>query len=99
MIDKETARNLVLEHINSRYAENLRERTEPLVLIDEATIEQPHFWVFFYTTKRYTEIRNRRDDLLGNAPIIVEKSDGSIHMTGTALPTEHYIADYEAERQ
>jgi hypothetical protein len=30
----------------------------------------------------------------GNAPIIIDKNDGSIHITGTALPVEKYIRDY-----
>jgi len=32
----------------------------------------------------------------GNAPIIVNRFDGSLHFTGTARPTEEYIRDYEA---
>jgi hypothetical protein len=33
--------------------------------------------------------------IIGNAPIIVDKNDGSLHGTGTARPVEEYIQEFE----
>ena len=30
----------------------------------------------------------------GNAPIIIDKNDGTIHVTGTSINTEFYIDEY-----
>jgi hypothetical protein len=32
--------------------------------------------------------------MAGNAPFIVDRNDGSIHVTGTAYPTEQYLESY-----
>lgn len=51
-------------------------------------------WVFYYTSKEYHETKNIRHMLLGNSPYLVDKKDGSIHVTGTAHPTMYYIDKY-----
>ena len=70
------------------------EDDEPVIL-DEFTIEKDFGWVFFYQAHRFIETEIFSYCLAGNAPIIVNKFDGSSHYTGTALETEHYIAEYE----
>lgn len=51
-------------------------------------------WVFFYDSKRHQETGDLRDALGGNAPILVHRSDGSVHHTGTAQPVEEYLERY-----
>src|SRR4051812_3066736 len=68
---------------------------DEIVILDEATIERNWGWVFFYTSKRWQETKDIRYALLGNAPIIVDKSTGKVFDTGTAYPVEHYIQAYE----
>jgi len=70
-----------------------------LVLQPEATIERDFGWVFFYNSKKYFETRDFRDAALGNAPLIVDRDDGSVHLTGTAEPVETYIERYERDRR
>jgi hypothetical protein len=74
----------------------LRSGPEEIVILDEHTIERPWGWVFFYTTSgsRDGDIRYA---VGGNAPYIVNRFDGSLVVTGTAAPIEHYIEEYEAE--
>ena len=36
--------------------------------------------------------------LVGPSAWIVDRTDGSVHVTGTAEPIEHYLKDYEARR-
>lgn len=62
-----------------------------LVLLKDGTMEREFGWVFFYQSKRYLETGNFSDILAGNAPLVVTKSDGRLHETGTAHPVEHYL--------
>ena len=67
------------------------------VILDEHTIERSWGWVFFYNSRKYVETNEFEHALFGNAPYIVNRFDGSMHVTGTARPTEHYIAEYESQ--
>jgi hypothetical protein len=58
------------------------------------TMEFESGWVFFYHTKEYIETDDITQMMTGNAPIIISKKDGSLHITGTSSPIEKYIRDY-----
>lgn len=95
MIDKDTARRLA--------AENLQEGRQTAdgitpVILDDKTIERDFGWVFFYESREYLDTGQFGFRMLGNAPIIIDRRDGSLHVTGTAQPVEHYIAAYERRR-
>jgi hypothetical protein len=66
-----------------------------LVLEDE-TIDRPYGWVFFYQSREYVETGDARTMLFGNAPLIFNRASGEIRVTGTALPAEEYLRQYEA---
>ena len=53
-------------------------------------------WVYFYDSKLHHESGETRHAIAGNAPILVDRSDGSIHHTGTARPIAEYIERYKA---
>lgn len=63
-------------------------------IMDDKTIEFECGWFFFYQTTNLVEIAGIMVGLGGNAPIIVDRRDGSVHVTGTAYPHEKYIQDY-----
>ncbi|MBN8228924.1 hypothetical protein JYK02_15550 [Corallococcus macrosporus] len=65
-------------------------------MLEERTIEREFGWVFFYSSKRYVETGDPAFAVGGNAPLIVDRVTGDIHVTGSAYPVEHYIALYEA---
>ena len=65
-----------------------------LAIVDEATIEGDFGWAFFYESQEYQETGDLRDMLAGNAPILISRRDGSLHITGTAMPLEHYIENF-----
>lgn len=65
-----------------------------LELLLDDIIEFEYGWVFFYQSKEYLRTGDIFDALGGNAPIIINKYDGSLHITGTAHPVEKYISDY-----
>ena len=83
----EEAHKIVQTHLNE-----LSEGEDyKLVIIDNATINNDFGWVFFYNSNKYIETHNFSDMLVGTAPIIISRKDGSMHETGTAEPVEYYI--------
>jgi Immunity protein 35 len=92
MITREEARQLVVAHIGRP---DWLPPEDDWILVDEATIEKPWGWVFFYTSKLWRETGDIRYAVAGNSPLIVERKGGRILQTGTAYPVEQYIANYE----
>ena len=66
-----------------------------LVMLEKETIEKSFGWICFYTSRRYLQTGDIGDALAGNGPILVDRRDGSLHVTGTAYPAEFYIENYE----
>lgn len=67
-----------------------------LTILDEYTITRPKCFVFFYESSRYIETGRFEDRLVGNGPIMIDRSTGLLRSLGTALPVERYIEEYEA---
>jgi len=65
-----------------------------LEILDQHTIETDFGWVFFWNSKRYLEADEFQYALAGNAPLIVDRRDGSIHETSTAEPIEEIMERY-----
>ena len=95
MIDKNAARKLVEDYINSSY----QVEGDSLVILDEETLEKDYGWIFFYTSRRYLETNLISHMLAGNGPVIVEKENGALTQLSTALPLEESIRDYEGRRK
>lgn len=51
-------------------------------------------WVYFYDSSKHVQTANESDRLVGNAPLIVDRNDGRLYVTGTARPIEHYLDLY-----
>lgn len=95
MISRDSARRIAADSIR----EGVRTpHGMTLVILDDETIERGFGWVFFYQSREYLETGDLSQQLAGNAPIIVDREDGSVHTTGTAEPVEHYLAAYEKRR-
>jgi hypothetical protein len=67
-----------------------------LVLLEKETLERKFGWVFFYDSKQHAETADFRHALAGNAPIVITRADGVVHETGTAMPLEQYLTQYDA---
>jgi len=65
------------------------------IILEDKTIDAEFGWVFFYESKNYIDSGDYADMLMGNAPIIINKNTGEIHITGTAEPIEFYIQSYK----
>ena len=68
------------------------------IVLDDETIERPWGWVFFYNSRRFVETADIASCLVGNAPLLVERSSGRLLETGTAHDIGFYISNYEATR-
>jgi len=84
MLSVSEAKNLVLSEIGNECG-----------ILDDHTIERKWGWVFFFQSNEFIESGNFRDMLAGNAPYIVNKNTGNLHITGTAYEVKHYINEYE----
>ena len=51
-------------------------------------------WVYFYDGSIHVETGNVSDAVVGNAPLIVDRADGKLYITGTAHPVEHYLQEF-----
>jgi hypothetical protein len=97
MTTKEQAREIALAHVRAA-AIDLPDGDE-LVIADESTIERSWGWVFFYSSKLWLQTREARFALAGNAPLIVARETGRVTETGTALPFNAYIEQYEKSQR
>jgi Immunity protein 35 len=88
MLSKEEAIDIATQYIKANSTKY------ELVLLIEETKEFESGWVFFYQSRKFIESRDYRDMLGGNAPVIVNKFDGGIYVTGTSYSIEKYINDY-----
>ena len=88
MITKAEARERVMREI-SALPHGLG--ADGVVVLDECTIERPWGWVFYYQSRRWRELGDENFFLLGSAAYVVNRYDGSIHISGAADP----VAEYE----
>lgn len=68
---------------------------EDLVLLP-SPFETAATLAFTYNTVAYVATGDFIHALAGNGPILVSKLTGAIEIAGTALPTEHYVREFEA---
>jgi hypothetical protein len=93
MINKNEAKEIVEKEINE--PDPYWPDRPRLLILDDATIEKDWGWVFFYDTERHIGSGDFKDAVAGNAPYIVNKRTGKTEVTGTALPIENFILEYE----
>ena len=68
------------------------QNSKSAILTDK--IEEHEFgWVFYYNSQEYLETGDFRYALGGNAPIIVNRRNGELVVTGTAHPVSYYVAN------
>lgn len=83
-MDLETATRTAKQYIARCEAESGLK----LKVLPAQTLERDFGWVFFYGPEDESIL------VAGNAPIIVDRNSGAVHVTGTAYPVEEYIESY-----
>ena len=68
----------------------------PMRVIDEATTDQSFGWAFFCQSVAYLDSGDWRDMAVGHGAFLVDKWTGVLWATGSAMPTDHYVANYIA---
>lgn len=86
MLDEPQARRIAEQWIGQNLAAD-----DDVVIDEQQTMEETFGWVYFYNSRQFLETGDFRYQLLGNAPIVVERSTGTIRETGTAKPLEEYL--------
>ena len=86
LVQYEAAKQKVSDFITDRFDDR-----DDLVIIDDKIIETEFGWVFPYNSKKFLETGQLIYALAGNAPIIFDNRDETIHIAGTAHDVEHYV--------
>ena len=94
MLSRDEAKTLAMAEILRMWGSVAED--EPVIL-DEHTVEREFGWVFFWDSRKHQETGLFEYAQAGNAPIMVNRYDGSLRQAGTAHPTEDYIREYERE--
>lgn len=90
MIELEVAMKLAKEKLRE-----LEEESEiELALLLDDVFEFDYGWLFGYQSKSFVESGDLDTLVGGNAPIIVDKYNSTVHLTGTRRESDFYIKAY-----
>jgi len=76
-----------------RYLEGVEKESGAAVQLTK-TREESFGWVFFYQSKEFLETGALNSMLAGNAPFVVDRRDGAVHVLGTVYPVDVYLKEY-----
>jgi hypothetical protein len=102
MVDLDTATRIVSEHLAAMerrmndFGSTLPGHADrpQLHLVVTSTTEYDFGWLFTFGAREYLETGDLRCALAGNAPLIVDRQEGQVYVTGTAHPVDHYLDEY-----
>jgi hypothetical protein len=77
-------------------AQELSQLDLDVVLFDEPMASGDYGWVFGYQSAKYVASGEMSDMLAGNAPLLVDRTTGLLHVLGTAYDLNVYISNYVA---
>jgi hypothetical protein len=89
-MEYQAAKKIVFDFINTRCASV----DDEFIIIDDQVIATEFGWVFPYNSKKFLETKELIYAVLGNAPIIFDNRDDSIHITGTSHGMAFYIEQH-----
>ena len=98
MIDRTEATLLMSAWLTNHPGDNAGDGPIELSLLEEQTLEMDFGWVFFYMSKLYPDTGDFKYAVAGNAPMIVDREDGSLHLTGTAHPVDYNVEEFRRMR-
>lgn len=83
------------EYALGRAKEYLKESEVSLQITHEGEFSEG--WFFCYQSEEYLDTGNSSAQLAGNAPFIIDRRSGELHVLGTAKPLKEYLDDYARE--
>ena len=90
MMNIEQAKQLALKKL-----EEIQKKTlVKLAIMEEHTLPFKDGWVFFYQSEEFVETKDPEKMVGGNAPILVDKQNGNVLITGTSKDISYYIDTY-----
>ena len=70
-------------------------KENPPIIIDESIIEYTWGWLLYYDSALYINQGQSECGYIGNAPILIDKIDGSTHFIGLSLKgVEEIVQNY-----
>ncbi|MCB9235046.1 MAG: hypothetical protein H6581_25555 [Bacteroidia bacterium] len=90
MLPFKKARQLAIEKIKELSANSGID----FLIMDEYTAEFGYGRIFSYQSAEFVNTKRLGALVGGNAPIIVDKEKGTLHVTGTRMPMEFYLEKY-----
>lgn len=87
---------LTFDQARDAAAQTINETTTDWLFIEEATLEKPYGWCFFYQSRAFIETGDDQQALTGNSPLLVECETGRVVLLGTSRPVDQALGAYEA---
>jgi hypothetical protein len=92
VITKQEAKKLATEYLRQR-------GWNDFVIGDDSMIEEDFGWIFHYQSAEFLSTGNIYESFIGNAPVLVDRENGAIQSTGTALEIDFFIKVYRKYRE
>jgi len=92
MITKQEAKKLATEYLRKR-------GWNDFVIGDDSVTEEDFGWIFHYQSAEFLRTGNIYESFLGNAPVLVDRENGAIQSTGTALGIDFFVRVYKKYRE
>jgi len=90
MINFQTAKALALDKLRDIESKG----KVKLGLIENTVIEFEYGWIFCYQSQEFIKTNNFNEMISGNAPLLVDKYDGIVFVTGTGKDINAYMSIY-----
>jgi hypothetical protein len=96
MIDWATAWHRASDYVA---AKQLADEEDSAIIDQARSLEYDFGWVIFYNSRKFLEQGDRGAVLVGNVPFVVDRRDGSVHVTRTNWRSAliEYAQRYHAE--
>jgi len=91
MLSKQAAIEIIEAKLKSMESES----SGAIIIVDEHTIEDERYFIFFYDSKKYIETDDYSSALLGNIPILIDRITSEMYYTGATEEMGYYISQFE----
>jgi hypothetical protein len=94
MIDRDTARSLVLRYLSTLPCEE----KSGWAIVDNETEDHDIMWLFCWTLKSLVKRGDKRPGTVGCRPILVDKADGILYIWALHEPLDRVLEKFRHDR-